>query len=340
MTAMCHRLVILSGFALGVVTLTSSAAFAQAWVPPKGDGAVAIAVQQLNVKKHLSISTPTDGGHINTFVVLADLTYGLTDKVAIDLALPFVSTKYSGTKPHPNTSIDDGTVHNSFTDLRMAVRYNITRQGAVVTPYVGTVVPSHEYAYYGHSAFGQRLRELQVGTYIAKLFTSGVPGMFVSGRAAYGFVQKVQDISHNKSMGDLEVGYFVSPSFRMFGMSSAQYTHGGLDFPPGGLAAVPAQYKLNHDVIQRVNFLNLGGGFAYSVRESFDVFGSFSRQVAGRNGHALNRGVTIGASWSFSTRARGEAVATNFGAPGPRYARESGRRQGSLARCICQKSGA
>jgi hypothetical protein len=326
--------------ALPGVLATATPVSAQAWVPAKGDGAVAIAVQQLNVKKHLAGTTQTDAGHTNTFVVLADLTYGLTDKVAVDLALPFVSTKYSGTKPHPNTSIDDGTAHSAFTDFRVAVRYNLTRKGAVVTPYVGTVVPSHGYAYYGHSAFGQRLREVQVGTYVAKLFTSGLPNTFVSARVGYGFVEKVQDISHNRSSGDLEVGYFVTPAFRTFGMASGQYTHGGIQFPAGGLAAVPAKYKLVHDVVQQVSFLNLGAGFAYSVRESFDVFGSFTRQVAGRNGHLLNRGVTMGASWSFSARKRGEAVAANIGAPGPRYARATGRREGSLLRCICQKSGA
>lgn len=333
-----QRFGVVPAVGLAGILLFPFSVFAQAWVPLKGEGAVALAVQQLNVKKHLASTTQTDAGHTNTFVVLADLTYGLTDKAAVDVAMPFVSTKYSGIRPHPNTSIDDGSVHGAFTDLRVALRYNLTRKGAVLTPYIGTVVPSHEYQYYGHSAFGQRLRELQVGTYVAKLFTSGLPNTFVSGRVGYGFLQKVQDIKHNRSTGDLEVGYFVTPTFRTFGMASAQYSHGGIEFPAGGLAAVPAEYKLVHDVIQRVHFLNLGAGFAYSVRESFDVFGSFSRQVAGRNGHVLNRGVTIGASWSFSRGASGQAVASNFAAPGPRYARASGKREGSLIRCICQKS--
>ena len=333
-----QRFGVVTAVGLAGILLVPLSVFAQAWVPPKGEGAVALAVQQLNVKKHLAGTTQVDAGHTNTFVVLADLTYGLTDKVAVDLALPFVSTRYSGTKPHPNTTIDDGTEHGAFTDFRVALRYNLTRKGAVLTPYIGTVVPSHEYQYYGHSAFGQRLRELQVGTYVAKLFTSGLPNTFVSGRVGYGFLQKVQDIKHNRSTGDLEVGYFVTPTFRTFGMASAQYSHGGIEFPAGGLPAVPAQLRAVHDVVQRVNFLNVGAGFAYSVRESFDVFGSFSRQVAGRNGHVLNRGVTIGASWSFSHRPNGQAVASNYGAPGPRYPRASGRREGSLLRCICQKT--
>lgn len=315
------------------------AVFAQAWVPAKGDGSVSLAVQDLFVKNHLATTTPVDAGHINTAVLLSDMTYGLTDKLAVDLAVPFVSSRYDGLRPHPGTDIDNGTYHSTFTDFRMAVRYNITKKGSVITPFVGSVVPSHDYAFYGHSASGERLNELQVGTYVAKLFTSGIPGMFLSGRAAYGFVEKVQDISHNRTVADLEGGYFISPSFRAFGTLSAQNTHGGIDFPLGGLPAVPAEYKLTHDIIQRVNFLNLGAGAAYSISDSFDIFGSFSHQVAGRNGHMLDRGITIGASWGFSLRSKkGEVVAPGAGAPAGEYAKAMGKREGTLGRCICQKS--
>ena len=331
-------LVSVTTFALLVLP---AAAFAQAWVPEKGSGSVSVAVQELNVKKHIATSTLVDAGHINTAVIVTDVTYGLTDKMAVDLAVPFVSSAYSGTKPHPNTDIDNGRFHSTFTDLRFSVRYNVTRKGAVFTPYVGSIVPSHEYAFYGHAAAGERLRELQVGTFVAKLFTSRVPGLFLSGRAAYGFVEKAADVSHNRSIGDLETGYFFSPSLRAFAMTSAQYTHGGIQFPLGGLPAVPAQYKATHDVIQQVNYLNAGGGFAYSISDSFDVFGSFTRQVAGRNGHKLNRGISVGASWSFSGRSSSKAHSASVsGAPGSQYARLTGKREMSLGRCICQKSGA
>ncbi len=314
-------------------------AFAQAWVPEKGGGSVSVAVQELNVKKHYATTTQVDAGHINTVVVLADVTYGVTDKLAFDLAVPFVSSVYAGAKPHPGTDVDNGEFHSAFTDVRFSVRYNVSRKGAVFTPYIGSIVPSHDYAFYGHSAAGERLRELQVGTFVAKLFTSGVPGLFLSGRAAYGFVEKVQDVSHNRSMGDLEAGYFFTPAFRAFALTSAQYTHGGIQFPLGGLPAVDPKYKATHDVIQQVNYLHAGGGFAYSINDSFDLFGSFTRQIAGRNGHALNRGITVGASWSFSgrlnTRAstRGAAKRTSEDEP------LTTRREGSLGRCICQKSG-
>jgi hypothetical protein len=264
----------------------------------------------------------------------------VTDKLAVDVAVPFVTSNYSGPVPHPNTDIDDGSYRSSFTDIRVAARYNLTHKGAVITPYIGTITPSHNYQYYGHSAAGGRLNELQVGVYAAKLFTSGLPGVFISGRAGYGFVEKVLDISHNRTSGDLEVGYFVTPGFRAFLMSSAQYTHGGIDFPTsGGFRALPGDYQYDHDRIQRVHVLDVGAGFAYSLTDSLDMYGAYTRLIAGRNGHAMDRGITVGASWSFSRQPKSDPIS----APGTGQLSDfeslTARREGSLGRCVCQKSG-
>jgi hypothetical protein len=333
----CRRRALSAAF-VAALALLPSRLFAQAWVPDKGEGAVSLAFQELNVKKHLAGAVRVDAGHINSIVFLTDATYGLTNRIAIDLALPIVSSTYAGTRPHAGTNIDNGKFHTTATDFRFSVRYNVTRKGAVFTPYVGSIVPSHDYAYYGHAAAGERLHEMQVGAFVAKLFTQGVPGLFLSGRVAYGFVEKVLDISHNRSVADLEVGYFFTPAFRAFAMSSGQYTHGGVEFPLGGPSQLPLKYQPVHDIIQHVNSFNMGGGFAYSLSDSVDLFGSFTRLVAGRNGHALNRGVTVGASWSFSRRAKQSVTGSGGGAPASEYARMNTKREGSLGRCICQKS--
>ena len=174
----------------------------------------------------------------------------------------------------------------------MSVRYNVTRKGMVFTPYLGTVVPSHAYPYYGHAAPGQRLREVQVGAFAAKLIASGpLAGLFVSGRAGYGFVEQVMDMSHNRTSGDFEVGYFLTPSLRAFGIVSGQYTHGGIDFPAsGGMFSLPPEQRYVHDIIQQVHYVHAGGGVSYSISDSIDMFASFARQVSGRNGHAAEPG--------------------------------------------------
>jgi hypothetical protein len=321
-------------------------AAAQAWVPAKGEGAVAIAFQNMSVKQHILTTTWVDAGHIDTFVAVADVTYGLTDRIAVDVALPFVTSRYTGTKPHPS-AIDDGTYHSSFADLRFALRYNLTRGGTVITPYVGTIMPSNNYEYFAHAAVGEQLRELQVGVYAAKLFERGIPGTFISGRFGYGFTEKVLDISHNRSMADLEVGHFFTPSFRAFAMASGQYTHGGIDIPVAGLPALPAAYRPVHDQIDRAHNFKLGGGGAYSITDSIDVFGSFVRTMAGRNEHALDRAITVGTSWSFRRKSNDPGAITANAPDSLTAAKQQQARAGSvttttskrsLLRCICQKS--
>jgi hypothetical protein len=250
------------GTALTIVPLCILASapdlHAQAWVSPMGEGSVTIAFQNMNVVNHLAGKTVNKAGTIDTSTLLVDTSYGLTDRLSLDFAAPFVASKYTGTKPHPGSNIDNGSYHGTFADLRFAVRYNLTRRGIVLTPYVGTTTPSHDYVYFAHAAAGQRLTEFQIGTYVAKLFDRGIPNLFISGRYSYGFVEKVLDISHNRSSADLEVGYFFTPKFRAFGMTSAQYTHGGLDMPTNGPYGLPLRYQPVHDLIQKVNYWKAG----------------------------------------------------------------------------------
>ena len=53
------------------------------------------------------------------------------------------------------------------------------------------------------------------------------------------------------------------------------------------------------------------------------------KSLAGRNTHALDRAVTVGASWSFGRSLRALMLADAGGQPKAR-----GRK---LARCLCQK---
>jgi hypothetical protein len=310
---------------------------AQAWVSPKGEGAVTFAVQNMFYDKHLANTTGiTAAGTIDTTSIVADATYGVTDRLSLDFATPYVSSKYTGTRPHPG-NLDNGHYHSTFADLRFALRYNVMRRGLVLTPYIGTVTPSHDYVFFAHSAAGERLREFQIGTYAATLLERGIPGLFISGRYSYGFVEKVMDISHNRSTADLEVGYFISRSLRVFGMTTGQITHGGVDLPLGGPPALPTSYQPVHDVIQRVNFLKAGAGASYALTDTIDVFGSFAKQVEGRNGHHLGRAFTVGASFGFSTRwahPRRDLTSSSMRSAAP----VASRQEGSLVRCICQRS--
>jgi len=330
------RHVLVSAGSLIAIFAFSTSVSAQAWTPAQGEATVTVQFQDAFVKYHLFGTTPLDRGHIRSNGAVFDFSYGITDKAALTVALPYVASKYNGPYPHP-TRIDNGQYHSGFQDFRFDFRYNITRKRLVLTPFVGTIMPSHDYIYFAHSAVGRDLRQLQVGLYGAKMLDAVVPGLFLLGRYSYGFNERVLDVSHNQSNADLEVGYFVTSEFRLFALGAGQVTHGGIDFPnpsvwgglPGGL---PPLLFAHHDQIGRDNWLNVGGGAAYTLTPSVDLFGSVIHTIAGRNMHALEYGANFGVSWSFMKGSQGIRSSRV-----PTAKDREQRRIRSLLRCVCQK---
>jgi hypothetical protein len=321
-----------------IVAACASPARAQAYLPAKGEGSVSFVFQDMGVTYHFLPTTSVDRGSIRGETFLVDVTYGLTDKLAVSFGIPWVASKYTGATPHPLVDssgeipvlyganpIDNGTYHGTFQDFRFDIRYNLlTKKGLALTPFVGSITPSHDYTYFAHAAPGRHLNELQVGLSVAKLLDNFVPGLFVQGRYGYGFTQQILDISHNRSVMDVEVGYFLTPRLRLMGLSTGQLTHGGVDLTMNSRVDLGPLLWSHHDQIDRLNFLNLGGGATYALTDKIDLFGSLIHTVAQRNGHALKYGATVGMTWGFSTRRAGNrAIAST---------------ERSLAKCVCEKS--
>ena len=330
------RTIATTSIALLLASGTASVAFAQAFVPPKGEGSVSFLFQDVAVKDHYYGTTPVDNGQIRTEVALFDVSYGLTDRLAISVGLPLVAAKYSGVVPHPLVDLsgptpkfyganplDNGDYHPTLQDLRFSVRYNITRKNYWLTPFVGSVVPSHNYEYFAHAAPGIRLNEIQLGISAAKLLDAAVPGLLIQGTFSYGIVGQVLDFTPNRFNMDLEVGYFLTPKFRVMGLSTGQIVQDGIDIMPNPRLNLPALEYMHHDQISIDNSLNLGAGAAFSLNERVDLYGSLIHTVAKRNGHAIDHGVTMGLTWSFSTANSKDRMIASA--------------EHSLTKCVCEK---
>jgi hypothetical protein len=306
----------------------ASNASAQAWVPARGEGSVSVLYQNLFVENHLTATGhKQQRGEIYANNLLVDANYGITDRLAITLAVPFIRTRYSGTNRHPG-ELDDGTSHAGFQDVRFGIRYNLVDGPITITPFVGTSMPSHSYEYFAHAAYGPRVRALDVGTYIGRIVPLGPRPAFVQARYSYSFMEEIVGIDRGRSNLDFEVGYFLSSSIRVFATSTGQKTHGGIDVPDVGWRALPEYQQEHHDRISRIDIVDVGGGVQMTLSKSWEIFGSFARTVSGENAHALSRGLTIGASWSFGR-----------GVPSLVARAESGKSpEKLLIRCLCQKN--
>ena len=313
---------------LPMIAGSAPRAEAQAWLPPKGEGSVSVLYQDAFVENHfLAGGGKIDRGHIRSNNLLFDVTYGVTDKMSVTLVVPYIRSRYNGTSPHP-TLQDDGEAHSGFQNVRFGLRYNVVETPAVtITPFVGTNMPTHNYEYFAHAAYGTRVRELEVGAYVGRTLSPALPNAFVQARYWYSLAERIESIKHDRSNLDIEVGYVVTPALRVFVLGAGQKTHGGIDTPDAGWRAMPANLAPHHDRLARLEMLDFGGGVQVSVSKSIEVFGSFVTTTAGRNAHALSRGITLGASWSF-----GRGVPPLVGSAGP-----GAEPTKVLARCLCQK---
>ena len=315
-----HRIVAgLIGVLAAVCARTSAA---QAFLPPAGEGNVTATYQNTFTRGHLSNTGELFTGGPKTFAedpdivrahsLLWDFEYGLTGRVALNVSLPYISAKYEGTDPHllgingQPSDLDNGTYHGSLQDVHAGVRFNLSAHPLTITPLVEAIVPSHRYESLGHSVVGLDLRALVVGVATGG-FIDALPGTYFQTQVSHAIVQEVLGIRPNRSRVDSEIGYFLTPRFAIRFLESFQMTHDGLDFYANPTRAVihgsnkppPSfDFRLNHDRLERIDFLNLGGGIIFAANDSIDVFAAGSRLVWGRNIHPP-RGISVGANWHF-----------------------------------------
>lgn len=292
--------------ALGWILALPASSRAQSALPAQGEGTVGVIYSHLFVQDHIfAEGDHRDVGHIRSHVILADIEYGLTDRWAVRAHLPYVTAKYSGGFPHRHVHgpqppgfvmLDDQTYHSALQDFGAEVRYGAMEFPVAIAPFIGVNIPTHDYEVFAHSAIGLNMVELQVGVH------AGIArGPFsLEGRIAYGVHEKVLGVRRNRTALDAEIGWFATPSVRLFAFQASQISHGGFDIVFADLPATQfEEWWPHHDQLGRANHLNVGGGTSVRVSHSMTLHGSVYRTATGINTHAAKYGLSMGASWGF-----------------------------------------
>ena len=274
--------------------------FAQAWVPLRGNGSVSTTYSNMYVRNHVTFdgTRNPNNGRIRTNLELTSFEYGLTDKLALSADLAYVASKYMhglDRKGHgPN---DTGSYHPTFQDAHLELRYNALKKTLVVTPFIGTTIPTHDYETRGHSAVGRGFHELLVGVNVGRQLDRFLRDSYVHGRYSYAVLGRFDGLKLNRSNADCEVGWFATRlvSFRF--ISAFQKTHGGIITPLD--PNLEEHEKDFHDRITRSNYIYLGGGVGFSLNRSFGIHAAYLTTVYARNVHAPG-GMLLGISWNFS----------------------------------------
>lgn len=284
--------------AFGVASLiVAPCAFAQAWLPGQGTlGTTATYSNELNLYHYLPDGEEFDAGHTRSETLGIAFGYSPTDRVLLTASLPYVKTRYWGERPHPG-DVDDGDVNHTMTDLRLSVHYQALLEPFALAPYVAFVIPVTDYPTLGHAAPGRGLNETWLGFGIGKNLSAWLPRTYVQGRYNYAFVQEVQDIAHDHSNVDLEIGYFVNRQWSVRALCFMRFEHGGVDVP------MPLSNPLYpyHDQLAATSYTNLGLGASYTPTDNISFYLMGLQGVRGENGHKVDQGLTLGMSYGFST---------------------------------------
>jgi hypothetical protein len=279
--------VVAAGAAAVLVLASAATVRAQAWLPPKGEASFSIGYAYSFADEHFDYQGRSNGpGDMIWHNIVSDLSYGITDRLAARVNLPFVTSRYGGTNRHPRIAgreyLDDGGWHATFQDFVIETRFRATTGALAVTPSVAVQLPSTHYEAYGHTAAGRGLVEGQFAVAAGRLLDPILPSAYAQVRYMYGVPEKVQGISHNRSHLSFELGYLLGSAFTVRGGGIWQKTHGGWRVPIDWPARTSRAFEA-HDQLARADYLRMGGSIAYSLTGSIDVNLSGYATVSGKN---------------------------------------------------------
>ena len=323
-------------------------AHAQAWLPVRGETNLSLTFQHINLSGHFD----TDGSKLESAIpsqahlVIVEGEYGLTDRLAFNVRLPYIASKFTGGDNEPFTlelrqlaeelrhltpiteeltSLDTGSYYATFQDLGLTLRYNVLDKGLVVTPVVGATIPSHHYRTVGEAAAGQDRLALHTGVNIGRLLEPLLPHAYVHARYTYSFVQPVYGVPLDRSNAEFEIGYAVTPTVAVHALAAWEQSHGGLGYMETynrgfGLDGQPPNPRLflDHDRLLASRYWHVGGGATVLLTDAIDLNGALLTYVSGADSH-YGVGLTVGLTW----RVRPGGVPSPSTRFGPSFARTS-----------------
>jgi hypothetical protein len=275
-----------------------SVAAAQAAVTPAGEGTIGILHQYVSSDTHLNRTGRHDTLGTEAFhVVSIEGSYGLRDRLAIEGSILWTATQWAGPIALRHGPLDTGIFHGAFQDLRVAARYQVTNGRTAVTTFAGVVVPTHAYETRGHSAFGRRLRELELGISAGRA-VPWLPGHgYVYGSGAYAFSQRVEgsDFNLNHANGDFEVGTSLG-RIGVRGFGNWQKMWDGLQVGP--IDEHFDHLRPIHDRLAWSSYVKLGAGADIRVASRTTLSVNGYATAYGRNIHAV-RAIVTGITWDL-----------------------------------------
>ena len=302
-------------FGVGIALLACGSAWAGAWTPEAHTGSATVNYQYSHVHFHL---TPTgdkvNAGMIDTQSVYLQLNYGITDRIAVYVGLPWVNKRYIGSGPHRIadadghihvTEEDDGSYHGALQDVTLGLQYGFEWGSWSFAPFAAYGTATHDYEYFAHAAIGPRQDKFEVGVEAGRLLAPPLDRMYVQFGYGYSFLEEFADVDISRSTLTLETGYAATDRLILRVFAIGVKTHNGLEFPDdyaylrGGRTAYDRELFHRHDTTQRIDFIEAGCGASYSLSERTSLFANVYRTFWGEGSHETQIALGFGINRQF-----------------------------------------
>lgn len=298
--------------AAGAQTMTSVG------VPARGHGALAVTLQGVEIRER---SVPRvfgggsqDFGQILRRTLLFEFDYGLTDRLALNLVLPYRSNRYRGDFPHDPRELiddrgqpflDDGEYHANWGDFGASLRWQWLAEPLAVTPFVGISVPTHDYPLFTETQAGTRQWQVDAGVNAGGRF--GRSNVYWQGGYAYSYMEKTRPRGFrarrvNHGTWSAELGWIASPTLTLRANFSHRDTYNGLEFPdefspPPDTTRDELYYF--HDQLFKWKGTTASVGTQWRLSDRYVLSLDYGRTVDNAWGHKIRHALTAGISRSF-----------------------------------------
>jgi len=272
-----------------------------------GHGHYTVGYQRIHVDGFEGSQGEIPIGTVDTHSLYFEVDYNLTDRWSMVAGIPYIIERYLGDFPHdpllldpprPDVeNVDQGAWNAGFQDFHLGARYLLKSSGQLrIEPYVLAGIPSNDYPFFGHAAFGQNLVRVELGsnfTYIPPLSDA-----YFQLELGYAFVEKTLGTSISHWNIRAEAGYFFGP--RLSGRLFLLHKDGrGLIFPDDFPPPRTDEKWFQHDRMIQHNFTNFGAGLDWALDDTYQVSTSVLTMVRAEQVHNVDYAFTLGLTRSF-----------------------------------------
>jgi hypothetical protein len=306
--------ILLAGCSLIAATGVHAQTQTNVGVPGRGNGSYGVSLQHITIdKRDLDIFTE-NFGEVTLRSAFFEFDYGLTDRLAIDVTLPFKSNRYVGDQPHDpglllndhgETLLDDGRYHSAWGDLGVNLRWQWKLEPIAITPFVGFYVPSNDYPLFTETQAGTQQWRIDVGANFAGRLGPQRLNLYWQAGYAYSYMEKTSPTDAparrvNHSRASAEFMWRATPVITPYLSLSHVEPHNALEFPSDFTGIFVNDQWYYHDQLLPWGYTTWSLGVSYQASQRLTFSGSYGRTLNVGFGHLFEPAITINILRNFS----------------------------------------